>query len=173
MELELKHFIDAYKYKTPCSLSRLGIFNLDLEYPDSRYEDIGHINSINIRADGNISGELKLNNGILVDFDFNINEEHDLVLFYRPLSDLTKEITVSGETFVPIDKLEEIHKGIDIYQPLNLEYPIEINIQTEDYSQDIDLHDGYLIIQKLLEWHFDIFRLIHAGLAIDINTLNE
>lgn len=29
----------------------------------------------------------------------------------------------------------------------------------------------YIVIQKLLEWHFDVFGLIEKGLAIDINTL--
>ena len=27
--------------------------------------------------------------------------------------------------------------------------------------------------QKLFEWHFDVFGLIDAGLAIDINTLEK
>lgn len=30
-----------------------------------------------------------------------------------------------------------------------------------------------ILFQKLLEWHFDIFRLLDKKLAIDINTLNE
>jgi hypothetical protein len=28
-------------------------------------------------------------------------------------------------------------------------------------------------VEKLLEWHFDIYGLIEAGLAIDINTLEK
>ena len=30
---------------------------------------------------------------------------------------------------------------------------------------------NYFIYQKLCEWHFDIFGLIDAGLAVDINTV--
>jgi hypothetical protein len=33
--------------------------------------------------------------------------------------------------------------------------------------------DLFPIMQKLLEWHFDIFGLIKEGLAIDINTIGE
>lgn len=90
----------------------------------------------------------------------------------RPLSDLTKEIEVNGEKFVPIEKLEKMtYNTINIYKPLNVDMPIEINIETENYSQSIDLFDGYLISQKLFEWNFDVFGLIDSGLAIDINTL--
>lgn len=33
------------------------------------------------------------------------------------------------------------------------------------------VHESYLLMQKLIEWHFDVFELIEKGLAIDINTL--
>lgn len=89
----------------------------------------------------------------------------------RPLSDLTREITDKWNKFIPTTELEKIRKGINIYKPSN--YPIEISIQTEDYTQEIDLYDGYIILQKLFEWHFDVFGLIEKGLAIDINTLNN
>lgn len=32
---------------------------------------------------------------------------------------------------------------------------------------------AYDMFKKLFEWHFDIFGLIEAGLAIDINELNN
>jgi hypothetical protein len=91
----------------------------------------------------------------------------------RPLSGLTKEIEVNGEKFVPRDildlKFRPISKDLIIYFFNN---NLEIDIQTQDYSETLDLFDGFLIVQKLLEWHFDIYGLIEAGLAIDINTLN-
>lgn len=52
-------------------------------------------------------------------------------------------------------------------------YYNEIILETENYSQDIDLYDGYLVVQKLLEWNFDINGLIEKKLAIDINDLNK
>jgi hypothetical protein len=92
----------------------------------------------------------------------------------RPLSDLTKEIEVNGEKFVPlsvlVEKFRPLSRDLSIYL---FNGSICIGIETEDYSQTIDLFDGFLIIQKLIKWHFDIFGLIEKGLAIDINTLKK
>lgn len=114
----------------------------------------------------------------------------------RPLSDLTKKIEVNGEKFVPLELLGKIYepKGIfedevfgwdcatggDDYQDYyyviesDLTYSISCGNPNDSYSYSIEsgnLH--FNIIQKLLEWHFDIHGLIQAGLAIDINTLNK
>lgn len=75
----------------------------------------------------------------------------------RNLSDLTKEIEVNGEKFVPI----EYFLGEDVDLILNA-------VQINDLS-----YLPYNIIQKLLSWQFDIFNLHERGLAIDINTLNK
>jgi hypothetical protein len=87
-----------------------------------------------------------------------INSSYKPIL--RPLSDLTKEIEVNGERFVPIVELsyyanEQTNKG-----KVGLEWGIVNTFP-------------YLDIQKLLSWHFDIYNLIEQGLAIDINTLND
>ncbi len=90
----------------------------------------------------------------------------------RPLSDLTKEIEINGERFVPIDWFEKnVNKTISFFQAMNLNYSLNIDIETENYSQTIDLYNGYLVVQKLLEWHFDCFNLIDKGLAIDLNII--
>jgi hypothetical protein len=78
----------------------------------------------------------------------------------HPLSDL-------------INEDYDIRKDLLIYTPLNLDNDIEFIIETEDYSQEVDLFEGYEIMQKLFKNHFDVFRLIDKGLAIDINTLNK
>ena len=78
--------------------------------------------------------------------DTFLNDEFKPIL--RPLSDLTKEIEVNGEKFVPIDRLEDF---IDF----------ELGYERVDYWK----------IQKMFEWHFDVFGLIKKGLAIDFNTL--
>jgi hypothetical protein len=84
------------------------------------------------------------------------NKELDLVkLMLRPLSDLTKEIEINGERFVPYEKLKKM-------------YPIDTFSNTSNTAQW-----SYRIIQKLAEWHFDFQGLIPAGLAIDINNLNK
>jgi hypothetical protein len=86
--------------------------------------------------------------------DFYNKLEDGLVrLFLRPLSDLTKEIELNGEKIIPIEVISA-------------------------YSTEIELlHDikyGFISVMfwnMLLSWHFDIFGLIDAGLAIDINTV--
>jgi hypothetical protein len=86
-------------------------------------------------------------------------ETTDFKPILLPLSDLTKEIDVNGKKFVPL----------------------YYNAFREDKDFIIEFQNGFLhhnaikygIINKLLEWHFDIYGLIDAGLAIDINTLNK
>ena len=84
----------------------------------------------------------------------------DMKPILRPLSDLTKEIEVNGEKFVPRTKMGLIHdvSGNNI---LNYRTGDRINIFSIPYYQ----------IEYLFEWHFDIFGLIEKGLAIDINTI--
>lgn len=71
----------------------------------------------------------------------------------RPMSQLTTEIEHNGERFVPID-----------YKPFEL-----------SKKDIIDFQNGFLhykalrfgIIQRLLEWHFDIWGYIPKGLAVE------
>ena len=97
-------------------------------------------------------------------------EIHDFKPILFPLSSLTKEITINGETFVPIEKLflPEINilaKDIKI---------IGSNIVFCGMFQDKILSTleyekmNYGLIQKLFEWKFDIFNLIERGLAISV-----
>jgi hypothetical protein len=110
----------------------------------------------------------------LTEYNFTNVYPYITSLYLRPLSDLTKEIEVNGEKFVPLSILEEKFRPLS--RDLNIflfNGRISIDIETQDYSQTIDLFDGFLIIQKLLEWHFDVFGLIENNLAIDINTLKD
>jgi hypothetical protein len=135
---------------------------------------------------GYLPYELKIQNGKEFDIVTGVSKENvesifrgtyentsmikDVKPILRPLSDLTKPITIDGITFVPDTWIDDnIKTNVEIYKFLNGE--ISLDIETENYNQTIDLMDGYLIMQKLLEWHFDIYGLIDKGLAIDINTL--
>ena len=83
----------------------------------------------------------------------------------RPLSDLTKEIMVNGEDFVPYEHYVFVETMlVNEY----LEYLCEAK---SDLSEDGLL--PYSIVQLLFEWHFDVFGLIEKGLAIDINELKH
>lgn len=85
----------------------------------------------------------------------------------RPLSDLTKEIEVGGEKFVPIDWINE-------NSPISKYYVKEIVGELfllADHGIGYNVLSPLNPLYKLYEWHFDIHNLIPAGLAIDINTL--
>jgi hypothetical protein len=72
----------------------------------------------------------------------------------RPLSDLTKEIEVNGEKFVPLDVLA------DLFGHGCLDFDLT-DVLNQPYKQ----------MQKILEWHFDVFGLIEKRLAVDVNKL--
>jgi hypothetical protein len=84
----------------------------------------------------------------------------------RPLSDLTKEIEVNGKKFVPITELLRL-SGFNV-SIMNFEEQLEY-LSSFTFLPCINWND----VQKLLEWHFDIYGLIEHNLAIDVNTLNK
>jgi hypothetical protein len=117
----------------------------------------------------------------------------DIKPLLRPLLDLTKEIEVNGERFVPLFKLclDFCHR-----MPCNAEYGVstflmkadndggtswwfvyhhnEMTFELSDCDRDMTTHTipQYKIFEKLFEWHFDVFSLIPENLAIDLNTIN-
>ena len=97
--------------------------------------------------------EIKASN-IMVFIDNDINAKPIL----RPLSDLIKEIECNGNKFTPNN-----HPRFKIFINEDMDWFIDNCPFFVDYGQ----------VQKLFEWHFDVFGLIDKGLAIDINTLNK
>jgi hypothetical protein len=113
----------------------------------------------------------------------------------RPLSDLTKEIEVNGEKFVPIGVLLNIAlKNVKKEKELEPWYDsnsvcfsavvktkkgcLNISFDHTDNSfvminegRTICVPNQLELFEKLYEWHFDIHGLIENGLAIDINTI--
>ena len=85
-----------------------------------------------------------------------------IIPILRPLSDITKEIEVNGEKFVTIEMLGKLFQ-MNVIEYCNLE-------QNKSLSETIK-NQRWCVIEKLFEWHFDIFGLIEQNLAIDINTL--
>jgi hypothetical protein len=82
----------------------------------------------------------------------------DIKIILRPLSDLTKEIEVNGERFVPIKKC----KKTTILKHVS-KYPFDF--------KDLEF-ERYDVMLLLFQWHFDFQGLIEKGLAVDINTLS-
>lgn len=95
----------------------------------------------------------------------NTNQQHDRNFgkpILRPLSDLTKEIEHKGQ------------KGGDLFMPTRIlmcptfkfcadKEELLFNLQS---SESIE-RCPYNVVQKLLEWHFDVLNLIENELAIE------
>lgn len=52
------------------------------------------------------------------------------------------------------------------------EFPFKIGTYTKDFVFILE-NTEYQFVARMFELHFDVFRLIDKGLAIDINTLNK
>lgn len=109
----------------------------------------------------------------------------------RPLDDLLKPILTTGLYKVPIRALK--HGGTEIcecYKTTDIiGHTIYKCIDNEEHCSFYDATDKsfhqsfrgetrtysgqYEAMRFLFEHHFDVFGLIPAGLAIDINTLNQ
>ena len=99
------------------------------------------------------------NEWILGKFNYYLFSVGSDIPILRPLSDLTKEIEVDGERFVPLKKF---------YREARLLLEKEIRITP---GEIISEYLSFEIIEKLLSWHFDLFGLIESNQAIDINTI--
>jgi len=86
----------------------------------------------------------------------------------HPLSDLTKEITHNGETFVPMEKLQNI---LDFDDDFEFTEELQILLHNTEVTYYFPPNFFLQFYNKLYEWHFDIHGLIDKNLAIDINTL--
>lgn len=112
----------------------------------------------------------------------------------RPLSDLIKSITIDEETFIPLIELNSIRgveteaakyqvwddgPGFDMWHcTWAPDYQLSFEKQTMSFYTKSpyncnDISPQLDMFQKLFEWQFDVFGLIDAGLAIDINTLTD
>lgn len=89
----------------------------------------------------------------------------DIKPILRPLSDLVKVIECEGKYFIPY---EDSLLADSMDSNNDLKYLCVFEGDVTKYTTI-----SYLLIKKLIKWHFDVFGLIENGLAIDINTLNN
>lgn len=82
--------------------------------------------------------------------------EHNMPSILRPLSDLTKKIHEDEE--------------ITFLDWIISEYDFKVYFDIEENGIE---RLPYEIVEYLFEWHFDVFGLIEAKLAIDINTIKK
>lgn len=91
--------------------------------------------------------------------NFEIKLE-DIKLCLLPISTLTKEITIAGETFVPMKKLGDSCVG-GFYEVARQIEMVPVSIWP------------YWITQKCIEWHIDLNGLIDLQLAISVYSLDK
>lgn len=102
-----------------------------------------------------------------------VMEDWHVKLILRPLSDLTKEIAVNGETFVPVERLFNTYEKDYTY----LKYELSKNGVIEMWLEGCEtgsIMDEALVLGdylKLYEWHFDIHNLIEQGKAISLHDI--
>lgn len=87
----------------------------------------------------------------------------------RPLSDLTKEITHNGETFVPLVKymtewFGEPCEDFNEFEMCDIEKSFLSVLRKYEMRTQKEL-------EFLYEYNFDIYDWIKDGLAVDINTI--
>lgn len=143
-KLELKHLASYLPYGLKCE-----ILNYESDYVGEKY--------------GIINGYYLINGDHHYTFKDRNTAGKNAVLIkpiLRPLSDLTKEIEHNGKTFIPIES-----KTVGF---LRLKDGKKRELSRSCFVLEVLEYD---LVQKLLEWHFDVFGLIEKGLAIDINTL--
>ena len=173
MKLELKHLAIAFTN------------NWKVTYFDDERELNQTCNIVELRED-----ECTISNR---EYEYDVKFD-DIKLLCFPLSTLAKEITINGETFIPI---EVIMKSIGIKGEMTIDdepcfgwdesygddaqgYAVCFNTEKlffgvcywEDIYEGIftdkmlyELPFEYKQFQKLLGWKFDVFGLIEAGLA--------
>jgi hypothetical protein len=146
MELELKHLAPYLPYE-------LKIYMEDLRYHGKPfYWELGKTTNIK---------------------DVLENKNKPIL---RPLSDLTKEIYHNAEKFVPIDRIKK-------RMLKDIKYIDKDSVQSIHFSKGnvCIISINYEVVgecplefyNSLVGWHFDVFGLIEAGLAIDLNTINK
>lgn len=110
----------------------------------------------------------------------NIEFVDNIIL--RPLKDLKNKIFVNNEFIDPINEIRKIlikidgsHGDFDFYEEFQIE---NYGVKFKNRFQFHKLNPGvqglpFHIVEKLIEWHFDIYDLINQGKAIDVNSLKK
>lgn len=151
----------------------MNIFHLNIdqtknmEYPELKhvkhYLDAGvealRISKGMFTCDADVHEKIKINTR---NIDCLFGKQYRVIsckLILRPLSDLTEEIEVNGEKFIPMTKLEEL-------------YPDHISVNPRPVMSNETIEMSYYKeYENLFEWHFDLFGLIEENKAVNINTI--
>lgn len=101
--------------------------------------------------------------------DYALEFHDNLIVSYPilyPLSDITKEIQHHGKKFIPLSEIIEDDRCNSDVQHLS---QMILNLDVKDLC----LNYPFWVVQKLVEWHFDVAGLIKKRQAVNINTLTS
>lgn len=145
MNLELNHLAPYLPYELKGQ-----VFEYKIDYTNKRYEELTGIENW---QEKNSRWDLttKSNSRITI---------CSFKPILRPISDLNLEIEFKDKKFYPIDELAEIDEVVV------LQYSFEFFETSMKYLP-------HWIVEQLLEWHFDVFKLIEKGLAISIHDVEQ
>lgn len=154
MKLELKHIAPYLPYGLKCT-------NTKKSYTQTGEDRTGILETLSVNTDDSV---------IMGAEGYFLVGYHEILPLFRPLSSLTKEIEVNGEKFVPLEKLCSFYgaKFNDSYVTDNAAGFV-YGFSAHDVLNIKDVFENkYWQIQKLFEWHFDVFGLIEKGMAVEI-----
>jgi hypothetical protein len=110
----------------------------------------------------------------------NKNRNYKVGSIHTMHTQLLHDFTLRAEPFKPILRpLSDLqNKDLDLWIDFGIEideanthYLIESLVKGTFYAKDI--HFAFRVREALFKMHFDVFRLIENGLAININTLKQ
>ena len=117
------------------------------------------------------------------EFENSVYEPTISIPILRPFSDLLIEIEHKGETFIPIVELAKLQYPTFTWRFRNnraestdramFKYDKIDKLFYLSTPYDSNCTDPLQVIQKIVEWNFDIAELIESGEAIDYHTLPD
>lgn len=175
-KLQINHIAPYLPYGLKCQLNRLGVFNLDEEYPIP-HNDICEITNL-VKVGNDWEVEISGSG----DCSFGMIGLDEIEIFLRPMSSLYKEI--DGEVGI-VELFKMLCTEDDPYESFHIRLMVDcLEIRDNEalfYFQDgafrytvKDELDGFIpnqltLFTYLFQHHYDVFGLIDKGLAIDLN----
>lgn len=107
-----------------------------------------------------------------VKLPFLIKREAHPKLILRPLSELNEVIEHKGKRFKPLEVLNSLFGFRDVFLIETLNSGLGWEITPCYASTFLGMNRNSLILEKLLEWNFDIYNLIPEGYAVSYRELD-
>ena len=116
-------------------------------------------------SNGKVNYNCVRQNNVHYALEFYDNLIVSLPILY-PLYDITKEIKHNGKSIIPLSEiLEDARCNGDVQHLSRMILNMDM--------KELCLNYPFWVVQKLVEWHFDVALLIGKREAININTFSK